>query len=211
MLHLLRRSLPDADRFIEVRPRTLRWLDVAVFERAVAEGRLQEAVEVYRGDLLEGSCDDWLVEERERLAQLHIHALERLVHELQEEGRWSEAIGYAELLVRRDPLREETYRLLMRLWDGSGNRARALRAYHACVAILQRELGGGPSEPRPARPTMRCWGMRPRGGAGPDRTGRAAAAGMSTTIAVTPTETAIAAPPASGRNRVTSIHLIILI
>jgi DNA-binding SARP family transcriptional activator len=152
LLHTLRRSLPDAGRFIEVRPRVLRWraqaplwLDVTVFERAVAEGRLQEAVEMYRGDLLEGSCDDWLLEERERLAQLHIHALERLAYELQEEGRWSEAIGYAERLVRRDPLREETYRLLMRLWDGSGDRARALRAYHACVAMLQRELGVGPS------------------------------------------------------------------
>ena len=59
VLHNLRRVLPDADLFIEVGPRTLQWraraplwLDVAVFEQAVAEGRLQEAAETYTGDLL---------------------------------------------------------------------------------------------------------------------------------------------------------------
>ena len=43
VLHTLRRALPDADRLIEVGPRTLRWrpdaplwLDVEQFERAVA-------------------------------------------------------------------------------------------------------------------------------------------------------------------------------
>src|ERR671910_2798102 len=42
VLHNLRRALPDADRFIDVGPRTLRWcpevpvwLDVAAFEQAV--------------------------------------------------------------------------------------------------------------------------------------------------------------------------------
>ena len=61
VLHNLRRALPDADRLIEIGPRTLRWradvplwLDVEQFERAVAEDRLEEAVEVYGGDLLEG-------------------------------------------------------------------------------------------------------------------------------------------------------------
>lgn len=45
VLHNLRRALPDADRLIEVGPRTLRWrpdaplwLDVEQFERAVAGG-----------------------------------------------------------------------------------------------------------------------------------------------------------------------------
>ncbi|MDQ4142490.1 MAG: AAA family ATPase, partial [Actinomycetota bacterium] len=152
VLHKLRRALPDADRFIEVRPRTLQWrtdapvwLDVAVFEEAVAEGRLEEAVETYTGDLLEGSYEDWLLEERERLAHLHIDVLERLVRQLEEQRRWPEANRYAEQLLRRDPLREQTYRLLMRLYDASGDRARALRIYHVCQATLQRELDVEPS------------------------------------------------------------------
>jgi len=77
VLYGLRRALPQADRFIEVGPRTLQWradaslwLGVEEFERALADGRLEDAVEAYGGGLLEGSYDDWLVEERERLARL---------------------------------------------------------------------------------------------------------------------------------------------
>ena len=48
-------------------------------------------------------------------------------------------------LLRHDPLREESHRRLMRLHDARGDRARALRAYHACAAALERELGVEPS------------------------------------------------------------------
>ena len=152
LLHKLRRALPDADRLIEVGPRTLQWragaplwLDVAVFEQALAAGRLEAAVDAYAGDLLEGSYDEWLLEERERLRDLHLDALARLARELEERGEATAAIGYAERLLRQDPLREETSRLLMRLHDTCGDRARALRAYHVCTATLQRELRVEPS------------------------------------------------------------------
>lgn len=47
--------------------------------------------------------------------------------------------------MRLEPLREATYRRLMRLYDARGDRARALRAYHACAAALERDLGVEPS------------------------------------------------------------------
>jgi DNA-binding SARP family transcriptional activator len=157
LLHNLRRALPDPDRFLEVTQRTLRWrddaawwLDVAAFEDAVARTgqavpALQEAVELYGGDLLQSSYDEWLLEERERLRRRYLEALERLA-ELLEAGReHARAIGYAERLLREDPLREATYRLLMRLHDARGDRARALRTYHACAATLERELSVEPS------------------------------------------------------------------
>ena len=151
VLHNLRRALPEADRFIDVRSRTLQWrpgaplwLDVAAFEQAVADGQLAEAVETYAGDLLEGAYDDWLLEERARLAQLHADALEQLVRELEGEGRWSEAIRYAERLLRRDPLREDIHRLLMHLHDSVGDRARPSRLPRA-RGQPQRELGVEPS------------------------------------------------------------------
>src|SRR5262245_6819254 len=82
VLHNLRRALPDADRFIDARQRTLQWradaplwLDVVAFERALADGRLEDAVDAYRGELLEGSYDDWVLEERERLGHLFAQAL----------------------------------------------------------------------------------------------------------------------------------------
>jgi DNA-binding SARP family transcriptional activator len=152
VLHTLRRVLPDADRLIEVGPRTLRWrpdaslwLDVEQFERAVARGRLEEAVQLYAGELLEGRYDEWLADERDRLAGLHADALERLARLQEHDQRWPDAIRSAERLVALDPLREESRRLLIQLCQASGDRARAVRAYHACAATLERELGIAPS------------------------------------------------------------------
>jgi DNA-binding SARP family transcriptional activator/tetratricopeptide (TPR) repeat protein len=152
VLHTLRRALPDADRLIDIGPRTLQWraeapawLDVEQFERALADGRLEEAVETYAGELLEGRYDEWLADERERLAGLHLEALERLSRRHEQNGRWPEAIRCVERLVSHDPLREESHRLLMRLCHASGDRARAVRAYHACATTLERELGIEPS------------------------------------------------------------------
>ena len=152
VLHNLRRALPEADRLIEIGPRTLRWrpdvplwLDVEQFEQAMAEDRLEEAVEIYGGELLEGRYDEWLSGDRERLAGLHADALERLARRYEQRQRWPEAIRCAERLVARDPLREESHRLLMRLCQASGDRARAVRAYHVCASTLERELGIDPA------------------------------------------------------------------
>jgi DNA-binding SARP family transcriptional activator len=121
VLHTLRRTLPGADGLIEIGPRTLRWradaplwLDVDHFQRALAGGRLEEAVETYAGELLEGRYDEWLVDERERLAGLYLEALERLARQHEGSQRWPEAIRCAEGLVAQDPLREESHRLLTR-------------------------------------------------------------------------------------------------
>jgi DNA-binding SARP family transcriptional activator len=161
LLHVLRRALSQPDRFLEVTPRTLRWrpdapcwLDVAAFDAAVArserepggsEAALSEAVELYAGDLLQGSYDEWLAEERERLRQRYLQALERLVELLEARGDQAAATRQAERLLLKDPLREPTYQALMRLHDARGDRARALRVYHACAATLARELGVEPS------------------------------------------------------------------
>jgi DNA-binding SARP family transcriptional activator len=160
VLHNLRRALPDADRFLEITPRTLQWrpaapwwLDLAAFEDALARAdagdeqldALREAVDAYTGDLVAGSYDEWLIAERERVRALHLHALERVAALLEERGDHAEALPYAERLLRDDPLREETCRQLMRLHDARGDRARALRVYHACTGALERELGVAPS------------------------------------------------------------------
>ena len=147
VLHNLRRALPAVD--LEVTPRTLRWrpdaplwLDVAAFEEALDRGALREAVDLYTGDLLQASYDDWLLAERARLRDRYVDALVQL-STTREEG--PEAIMYAERLLRADPLREETYRHLMQLYDARGDRARALHVYHACETSLDRGLGVTPS------------------------------------------------------------------
>jgi len=152
VLHTLRRGLPAAAGFLEVTARTLEWradapvwLDLAAFEAALDRGDDEQAVALYGGDLLAGCYDEWLLPERERLRDRHADALERLCARREAEGEHAEAIRLAERLRRHDPLREETYRRLMRLHDARADRARALRVYHQCAAVLERELGVAPS------------------------------------------------------------------
>ncbi len=131
-------------------------VDVATFERCVAEGTpeaLEEAVALYEGELLEGfdliagPFEEWLVAERERLRELALEALAKLLR-YQSEARASErAIQTALRLLALDPLQEAVHRTLMRLYARQGRRANALRQYQVCVEVLQRELG---VEPEPA-------------------------------------------------------------
>ena len=135
-------------------------LDVAEFEAAVAaaaaaQGRwgeatwprsaLAAAVAAYTGDLLPDCYDDWILPLRERLHQAYGDALEQLVLRLEEQRDYSGAIPYAQRLLHHDPLHEPAYRHLMRLHLAQGDRAEALRIYHACAAMLQREFGTAPA------------------------------------------------------------------
>jgi len=168
LLHTLRRRFSDADRYLEVTSRTIGWrsdapywLDVSAFEELLDQDRggdryeaLRDAVALYTGDLLEGCYDEWLLGERERLRRQQLEALGELAVLCEARGDLSDAISHAEQLLRGDPLREKTYRQLMRCHEARGDRARAVRAYHVCCSTLERELGVTPSaETDSGRPT----------------------------------------------------------
>ncbi len=148
LVHLLRQTLPHADDFLDAEGVTLQWradapwtLDVTEFESGVARGALREAVDLYRGDLLPACYDDWIMPERERLQQGYVKVLERLIQQLEGAQEYGAAIEYARRLLRHDPVREATYRQLMRLCALIGDRTGVARAYDTCMTVLQRELG----------------------------------------------------------------------
>jgi predicted ATPase/DNA-binding SARP family transcriptional activator len=166
LLHALRQTLPDADSFVHVTPHSLQWrsgtpcrLDVADFEQVITKAAaaeqhgdvhglrmaLEQACAIYEGDLLPSCYDDWILPERERLRQVFTGALERLVALVESLDEPRAALPYAQRLLRHDPLREETYRALIRLYAAYGNRAGVRRVYQTCVAVLERELGVEPS------------------------------------------------------------------
>lgn len=127
--------------------------DVDRFERLVAEASpaaLEAAVALYQGELLEGfeeaaaPFEDWLLVERERLRELALEALARLLRHQVDAGDLEAAIRTAQKLVAVDPLQEAAHRTLMRLYLRQGRRANALRQYQTCVGVLQRELGVEP-------------------------------------------------------------------
>ena len=50
------------------------WCDAVAFEQALARGAANDAAALYRGDLLPGFYDEWILDERRRLASLHERA-----------------------------------------------------------------------------------------------------------------------------------------
>lgn len=161
VLHQLRRAVPSIDTYLEIGSRALAWRDTAPIESDVAEfeevldraGRqqgteveaaLEAALACYGGDLLPGCYDEWLLAEQGRLRQRYSGALERLLALHAQAATHEKAIAVAERLLRLDPLREDAHRALIAGHVGRGDRARALRAYHECAAVLERELGVTP-------------------------------------------------------------------
>jgi predicted ATPase/DNA-binding SARP family transcriptional activator len=152
LIHQLRQTLPQLDVFLCATVNTVQWradapfaLDIAEFENALAQGALQPAIDLYHGDLMPGCYDDWIAPERERLQQRYTSALERLIRQLEVERDYRAAIEYAQRLLRYDPLREETYCHLMRLYALNRDRTGVARVYDTCVTVLRRELRLEPS------------------------------------------------------------------
>ena len=106
---------------------------------------LEEAVELYAGDFLPGSYDEWLLIERERLRDLFASALLELIKLHEDNRNYDLALSYAKRLLYQDRLQESTYRLLMRLHLLQDDQAAALHTYHICAAILREELAVEPS------------------------------------------------------------------
>lgn len=101
---------------------------------------LEEAVELYQGELLEGIYDDWCLGFRERLRGLFLSALGRLMKVHIEGGDWPQACSYGKKILDFDPLDEFVHRDLMRSYWEMGNRAAALRQFKICESLLASEL-----------------------------------------------------------------------
>jgi DNA-binding SARP family transcriptional activator len=141
-------TLPLEDETIALDPAVVA-VDVGDFEQCVARGTpesLEMAASLYQGDLLEGLSleeppfEEWLIAERQRLLELAVEGLARLLAHQRDSGALDVAVQTALRLVALDPLQEPVHRTLMRLYAQLGRRGAALRQYQLCVAALQREL-----------------------------------------------------------------------
>jgi adenylate cyclase len=132
------------------------WLDVEAFEAAVGQGTiegLREAVELYRGDFLEGfyvrdapAFEEWALVQATRLRELALQALHKLsVHYAgQGEAGLEEGITVTSRLLALEPSREEAHRGLMLLLAQNGQRGAALAQYEVCRQALAEDLGVEP-------------------------------------------------------------------
>jgi DNA-binding SARP family transcriptional activator len=130
-------------------------VDAGAFARMARAGdveSLAQAVALYRGDFLEGLAfrgtlfENWLMAERERLRELALEALAKVLAHQRAAGAAGEAVQTALRLIALDPLQETVHRTLMHLYTELGRRGSALQQYQLCVGILATELGVEPEE-----------------------------------------------------------------
>ena len=125
---------------------SLVWTDVGEFERAVAEGRLEEALTLSQRELLAGLDDDWVYERRDEHRDRVADVLARLAADAESDGDLQTAIGYTRQQVALDQLAEEPQRDLMRRLAGAGDRAAAMRTYERLSQRLRDGLRIAPSQ-----------------------------------------------------------------
>lgn len=151
----------DGHRYLIGTPDTVRfnadadfWLDVDEFEallsvegddRAEESEALGAAVDLYRGDLLAGFYDDWLLPAQDRLRSRFLGALQRLSDLAMARGDYETALIHARRLVQEDEFDEEAHRRVMRIAVLLGRHNEALRQFEECRRILEEELGSAPS------------------------------------------------------------------
>jgi DNA-binding SARP family transcriptional activator len=88
--------------------------------------------------------DEWQYLQAEELQGIAVASLERQVHRLHEAGSLGAAMSYARQWLSLDLLDEACHSVIMRLHLAAGNRSAALRQYHECARLLDRELGVAP-------------------------------------------------------------------
>jgi Tol biopolymer transport system component/DNA-binding SARP family transcriptional activator len=206
-IYVLRQALGDdavlarGDEEVAVNPEMLH-TDLAAVLAALREGRLDDALAGYGGELLPGlyPADSegflrWLDGERDRLQRSISDAAIRRVGELEREGELARALTTARRLLEIQPDDETVVRRVMTLHQAMSDTAGALRTFEKFRAQLAADFEAAPSAETSQLAERLRGSPPPRGGNGgqraPARTGVAvqadpAAAGIAlATVAAT--------------------------
>src|SRR5437867_1628437 len=170
------------------------WCDVAAFDRAIDGGELEQALDLYRGNLLEGffisdapEFERWLESERARLVGAAARGARALAASCERRSDLTTAAHWARRAIELAPNDESLLRQLIAILDRNGDRAGALQAYEEFAQHLAEEY-----EAEPAAETKALLAtVRAREAATP-----ATLAGQSL---AGPTPLAVAAPSPPGR------------
>lgn len=145
---------------LRVNPQINMLVDVAEFEEAsfglrVAPqtapagdpiSRLRKAVDLYRGDLLDGWYSEWCLVERERLQNVYLAMLDRLIAHCRHADDRPGVHDFANRMLRQDHAHERAHQALIWLELAEGNHAGAMRQFQRCREILKDELDVPPSD-----------------------------------------------------------------
>lgn len=149
----IRKSIEDenhqyitSDRFhVAFDPDSETWLDVDILMQELEENApVEEWVAVYKGELLPGFYDDWVVPERERVRIAFEQRGEKLLAHLEQRSRWNELLDWGENLIARAGALEPAFRAIMLAYFELGDSAKSVATYQRCVEALE-DYGVEPS------------------------------------------------------------------
>ena len=134
-------------------------IDTEEFDRLLAEGEsarrageherfvecFESAIEIYRGDFMQGSYDDWVEEQRSYYREKQLRMLETLATTAQKSEDWSRSLKLAQRILASDQFREDVHCMIMRAHASMGNRAAVKDQYENLRKLLRKELGVEPA------------------------------------------------------------------
>ena len=148
-------SVEYREGFYQVNRDPALWIDSVEFENLIRAANhttddlrvielLSRAMELYRGEFLEGLYSDWVEIPRAALREKYLMALCRSAQCHARVGRIQRAVELYELVLAEDNLREDVYCALMKLYWESGEVNAACQVHRRCVEVLRKELGAAP-------------------------------------------------------------------
>jgi len=127
--------------------------DVTKLATALAECRYEEAVDLYRGELLAGvhfsnageAFEEWLSRERARTVALVLRALGALAGRDEAAGNYAAALRWTQRACALAPDDESWLRRSMSLFDAADDRGSALRLYESFERRIAAEFNSKPT------------------------------------------------------------------
>ena len=156
-IHVLRQQLGTdslialGDEELSLAPNTIR-CDAVEFERAIRDGRLSDAIDMYGGEFLPGlflddaaDFEEWLEITRARLRDLATSAAVTAAEQAWAAGDYAQTIRAARRAVAIAPNDERATRRLVAALDRIGDRGAAIAAYDALAQRTHSDFGVLPS------------------------------------------------------------------
>jgi DNA-binding SARP family transcriptional activator len=176
-LYQLRHMLPQSEEKphllitaneVQFNPASDHWIDVLEFKQRITTCRLhhsegvglcvdcleslQQAIELYKGDILDGftlkSCPqftEWQIVSQEVCHHQALATLSRLADFYEANFEYDQLINCTQRKIELEPWRESAYRRQMWALAMTGQRERALLRYKILEEVLQREMGVNPT------------------------------------------------------------------
>ena len=136
------------DMTIAFNPSSEYWLDAESLAKSSENVFADELITIlsnYKGELLPGFYDEWVVLEREHLSSIFENKMARLMSLLQNEKRWLDILDWGERWIKLGQKPEPAYRALMSAHAAKGDMSKVAATFERCVKSLH-EFGVEPSE-----------------------------------------------------------------